>query len=672
MSVSTTECKSLPYHIYNDSTLMIFGMDAFNLTKNPYDLTYSLLLDNTKVNITKVTETFSLPECNPQTNFNFYDIASIFKQGDYFELAQDDYYFVERITSNKIVMSRIHADTVDVSCELDVLPGTISGPFLFSPSNLMAIGVIGNTYQFFYTKGGIVYNWNTITKLTNPPTHVKCPSFANTTSLEVKNVYNLNSAGKLLVSVVMNDTILGYYGDAFDNTGLVYQLKYTTGNITTTTFNIKKRYSTERYNAQPFFFDGTELFVLSKEGNFMQGYFFGEYHDFPTDLNGVFINPKKVKYGKIGSNSYLFYPKFIDGTIDDIYSYDLNTKTSLKLSVIEKIKNYFNDEWIDLISEFIFKDNKLVWNYVANFNALIYYDVTTTAVGSFELGTLSSINNDICFTCQGGFQLLLSSNNELMLFALIGNRGNVAITFQPVTNKLISNYNINGDLYLQNPLKGELYQYKADNNLIVYEDILNGRAICSTYKFKQFDKYVYTSNGKVTEISKCSNCINDTYIFYFGVKILSSTAAVPTCIQKASLSRYTTSESWTIQSSDTYYISNGLLYEKESSLNGVYVPFEEPLVIYLSQYEASSKKYVLVGNRKPIIYDMSIKKAINYVDIESEVDSLCGVTDWNIDDIVLRRSESMACIQVDYTCYDGDNEISNIQNFQISIDGKLF
>ena len=667
MSLSTTECKSLPYHIYNDSTLIIFGMDAFNLTKNPY----TLLLENTKVNITKVTETFSLPECNPEAKFNFYDIASIFKQGDYFELSEDDYYFVERITSNKIVMSRIYANTEDVSCELDVLPGTISGPFLFSPMNLMAIGVIGNTYQFFYVKDGIIYNWNTITKLNDPPTHLKCPSFANNTNLEIKNIYNLNSAGKLLVSVVMNDTILGYYDNAFNNT--VISIRYATGNITITNFNIKKRYSNDRYNAQPFFFNGTELFVLSKEGNFMQGYFFGEIHEFPTDL--VFTNPKTVKYGKIGSNSYLFYPKFTDGVIDDIYSYNLKTKTMTALNVVQKVQNYFN-EWTYLISEFIFMDNKLIWNYVANFNAFIYCDVTTASVGSFNLGTLSSINNDICFTCQGGFQLLLSSNKELMLFTLIGNQRNVAITFQPqVTNKLTSAYNINGDLYLQNALKGEIYQYKADSNLIVYEDILNGGAICSSYKFKQFDeKYVYTSDGKVTEISKCSNCVNDLYTFYFGVKILSSTAAVPTCIQKASINRYTISGTWTIESSDKYYISNGLLFEKGSSSfeKGVYIPFEEPFVIYLSQYEASSKQYVLVGNRKPIIYDMSIKKAINYVDIESQIDSLCGTTDWNIDNIVLSRNSTMACIKVEYTCYRDNGDNSYIQYFQIVIDGKYF
>jgi effector-binding domain-containing protein len=120
-----------------------------------------------------------------------------------------------------------------------------------------------------------------------------------------------------------------------------------TGGVTNTTFNIKNRYSNDRYNAEPLFFNGTELFVACKEGNFIKGYYSGVYHDFPAEL---WIN-RDVKYGKIGSKSYLFYSRFTTGwEIDDIYSYDMSTTVSLKFNVGAKVKDYFIEDIYQLKS----------------------------------------------------------------------------------------------------------------------------------------------------------------------------------------------------------------------------------------------------------------------------------------------------------------------------------
>ena len=544
---SITTCTSLPYYISSNNFLVIHSMGGGSLTKTPTGLKYTSFDDNEVREMTPVTSNPLESLCNPETSSigSYKNIVSIFnQQGDVYQ-SGDDYYVVKVLNSNKLNLLRYYNYDGQYGCE-DQAYFTIIGPF--------AVGLDGSV-DFMVTADGTVlqniyYQGEMrsfpMIKATALPSGYQCnPMPDSTTLLDLMRMYSTNIAGKLVASIVMNGNILAYYTDTFNQNGngIVYQLHYETGSISNTTFNIKKRYSNDRYNAKPLFFNGTEVFVESREGNFIQGYFSGEYHDFPAGFS--LGDSKSVKYGRIGSNSYIFYCKLLpSGDIDDIYSYNMKTKVSQSLNVVAKVQDYFTGDTTNLMKDFNVKDNKIIWEYSWITNAMVYYDLNTATVGSFVSSKLRELNIVKCFTCDNIDAPLVSSNNELLMIIRDGliSKNNIVLSLGPSLTITSTSYTITGDLKLKDDISGIIYYFKkANNELLIYNDILNDASICSSKKWKQLDAGVfYTTDGPISYLTKPSAPAD--VITYNGIdmKILPVDSKIPSCLPEITVVKRST------------------------------------------------------------------------------------------------------------------------------------
>ena len=253
---------------------------------------------------------------------------------------------------------------------------------------------------------------------------------------------------------------------------------------------------------------------------------------------------KDVKYGKIGSKSYLFYSRFKPGSweIDDIYSYDMNTKVSQKLNVFDNVKDYFTED-TSKFKNFNIKDNKIIWMYNYRTGAILYYDLNTSSVGSFVSLKLHLINDAACFTCDGTDAPLVSSNNDLLIIVRDGLtfKNSVVISLGPLLTITSNTYTITNNLKLRNDISGIVYFFKANNELQIFNDALNDASVCSTKKWKQLDNgFIYTSDGSISYLTKPSTPAG--VITYNGIdmKLLPMDSKLPSCLPEITVLKRST------------------------------------------------------------------------------------------------------------------------------------
>ena len=245
----------------------------------------------------------------------------------------------------------------------------------------MTIGGNYKGYQLQYIEQSGFVGYGRFKKVNSQPSKYVCPSTGTTgTELDVTHVQNTYIVGPVQGSIVANNTILSYSSKSFysGGNGTIDVYNYETGKNTKTSYNIKARGISNRYNAKPLFYNGTELFLLCNDVNcydsYLYGYYSGEYYDLPQSVYQTLrFNYGSVVYCIIDNKAVLVYFK----SDDDFYSYDLKTSEELNMNIKAKVGNKLESY---MLSRFTFSNNKIVWVYSRD--RMVYYDLVTQTVGA--------------------------------------------------------------------------------------------------------------------------------------------------------------------------------------------------------------------------------------------------------------------------------------------------
>ena len=520
----STKCSVLPYYITDNNFIIIYSIGAGTITKKSQGVVeLALLGTNTSITFTtsSITKTCSYPNTDV---LSFVDVQSSINVGDIY-LSTLDRSFT-RTTTDELVLTDHEIKNNVLTCSS--YKASIFGPFLTSGGSIwFTIGGDDQGYQLQFIDFGEFFPDGDYKKVNTIPTQYKCPD--TDIELDITHVQNTNILASVQSSIVVNNTIISY-GSSYSSVD-VYN--YETGVYNQATYNIKKRYSSDRYNARPLFFNGTELFLLGDNDNsyYLYGYYYGGYYDLPQAVHQT-LKSVDVEYGIIDNKPVLLYAKRKNMfAFDDIYSYNLKTQVEVKMNIISKLSESYAQE---LSFTFAFINNKIVWRFRG---VMVYYDVVTQTTGRYTSTDLDNIHHF------SNTQILTSYKNELLLMFGTGlndfSKSNIVVTFgphSPTTTKNI--YKLTSDLLINDEANRIMYYFNTNNELFVYDDMLTGASICQKLTYKQLaNGVVYTSDNSIRSITQLSN--NNGFIVYGGIftKVLPLSTPRPQCMPQRTLQR---------------------------------------------------------------------------------------------------------------------------------------
>ena len=347
---------------------------------------------------------------------------------------------------------------------------------------------------------------------------------------------NLNIAGTLIGSAVVGTNVIAY--DRFDSQ--VYLINYETGFVNKTAYEVQKRNTNERFNALPFFYDGSNLYVLCDRNDRILDPSTGQNKYCIQNFNtGAYLDISEAVMNEFkfwDSPTYCTYGRY-EGA-DNIYCIirDTNGKWNLKSYNIHS-KDINTLQSNILISHFIdgilFKDNTLYWFIEKKCTS---FNLATNAVTYLHLDLSHYLYQDKPI-------YLLTSSNEIMMIHRNTMGNDVAIKINNYAAMILGPYQtvqhinikITSGLLIQDIMGGIYYKFQG-NQLTTYVDMLNDDFICSNSIYLQLgDGLVYTKK-ELKEFATSSPGMSAVYMESAEfLRVLPETTKLPTCMPKLGL-----------------------------------------------------------------------------------------------------------------------------------------
>ena len=161
--------------------------------------------------------------------------------------------------------------------------------------------------------------------------------------------------------------------------GEVLKVNLNTGSVTNTTYIVN--YNAIFMAGKPIYYDGTQLWLLPKCGN-------GDTLVATTPattkpfINSMANYGERVTYAKVNGVDYLYWYQRNE---QEVYSYNINTRTKTSLDLKSRIQEQGIEDWEDMTVY----NNKLIWT--TKDEAFPVYDLTTnqfSALGSADFASL--------------------------------------------------------------------------------------------------------------------------------------------------------------------------------------------------------------------------------------------------------------------------------------------